>query len=187
MKYFFQSISWNAYFRIVSLCKLLRNNHGILFEAFHEIRKFWKSIFRIFYTVKDFPIEFVFMLYQFFYYQRRLKVKSKYDWFMNEKDFNLDAATRLQLYQAQRRYGKLFLFLPFSKNNWHLGKQPQGAAMLKRCSGCAFDWKFEVFWIVKRRGALIKLDALLKICLFAWYIDLFWIIIVEQTQSTQGN
>ena len=50
VKYFFQSIS----------CKLPRNVHDIYFEAFHEIRKFWKPIFRIFSIVKDFPIEFVF-------------------------------------------------------------------------------------------------------------------------------
>ena len=53
------------YFTIVSLCKLPRNVHDILFEAFHEISKFWKSIFRIFSIVKDFPIEFVFMLDSF--------------------------------------------------------------------------------------------------------------------------
>ena len=62
VKYFFQSISWNTYFTIVfSLCKLPGNVHYILFETFHEIWKFWKSIFRIFSIVKDFPIEFVFM------------------------------------------------------------------------------------------------------------------------------
>ena len=54
VKYFFQSISWNMYFTIVSLCKLPRNAH--------EIWKFWKLIFRIFSIVKYFPIEFVFML-----------------------------------------------------------------------------------------------------------------------------
>ena len=32
MKYFFQSISWNTYFAIVSSCKLPRNFHDILFE-----------------------------------------------------------------------------------------------------------------------------------------------------------
>ena len=36
MKYFFQTISWNAYLTIVSLCKLPRNVHDILFETFHE-------------------------------------------------------------------------------------------------------------------------------------------------------
>ena len=36
--------------------------HVRFIEAFREIWKFWKSIFRIFSTVKDFPIEFVFML-----------------------------------------------------------------------------------------------------------------------------
>ena len=52
---------------------------------------------------------------------------------------------------------------------------------------CVFDWEFEVFWIVKRRGSLIKLGALLKICLFAWDIDVFWIIIGGQSQGTLGN
>ena len=37
LKYFFQTISSNAYFTIVSLCKLPRNVHDMLFEAFHEI------------------------------------------------------------------------------------------------------------------------------------------------------
>ena len=86
VKCFFQGISWNTYFTIISLCKLPRNVHDILFESFHEIGKFLKSIFRIFSIVKDFPIKFVFMLDKFFYYQWRLrkfkgkckhKVKSK--------------------------------------------------------------------------------------------------------------
>ena len=46
---------------------------------------------------------------------------------------------------------------------------------------CVFDWKFEVFWIVKRRIALTKLGALLKIYLFAWDIAVFWIIIGGHT------
>ena len=65
-----QDILWNvsfrlfhAYFTIVSLCKLQKNVQDTLFEPFHEISKFWKSIFRIFSMVKDFSIEFVFMLY----------------------------------------------------------------------------------------------------------------------------
>ena len=65
VKCFFQGISWNTYFTIISLCKLPRNVHDILFESFHEIWKFWKPIFRIFSIVKDsedFSIEFVFML-----------------------------------------------------------------------------------------------------------------------------
>ena len=37
MKYFFQTISLNAYFTIVLLCKVLRNVYDILFETFHEI------------------------------------------------------------------------------------------------------------------------------------------------------
>ena len=41
--------------------------------------------------------------------------------------------------------------------------------------------------IVKRRGSLIKLGALLKICLFAWDIDVFWIIIGGQSQGNLGN
>ena len=41
---------------VVSLCKLLRNAYGILFEAFHEIWKFWKLIFRIFSSVKNFSM-----------------------------------------------------------------------------------------------------------------------------------
>ena len=65
VKYFFRSISWNTYFTIVLLCKLPRNVYVILFEAFHEIWKFCKSIFRTFSIVKDFPIEFVFMFDQF--------------------------------------------------------------------------------------------------------------------------
>ena len=36
---------------------------------------------------------------------------------------------------------------------------------------CVFDWEFEVFLIVKRGGALTKLDVVLKICFFAWDID----------------
>ena len=39
---------------LVSLCKLLRNAYDILFEAFHEIWKFWKLIFRIFSSWKTF-------------------------------------------------------------------------------------------------------------------------------------
>ena len=62
VKYFFQSISWKMYFTLISLCKLPTNIHDVIFEGFHEIWKFWKSIFRIFSIVKDFPIEFVFML-----------------------------------------------------------------------------------------------------------------------------
>ena len=62
VKCFFRSISWNAYFTIVLSCKLPINVHDILFEAFHEIWKFWKSIFRILFIVIDFCIEFVFML-----------------------------------------------------------------------------------------------------------------------------
>ena len=100
VKYFFQSISWNTYFTIVSLCKLPRNVHYILFEAFHEIWKFWKSIFRIFSIVKDFPIEFVFMLINSFVindvYKNlkenvNIKVKSKH-----RKGCNFDAITRFQ-------------------------------------------------------------------------------------------
>ena len=53
MKYFFQTISWNAYFTIVPLCNLPRNVHDILFETFHQIEKFWKSIFRIFSIMKE--------------------------------------------------------------------------------------------------------------------------------------
>ena len=45
--YFLQNISWNTYLAIVSLCKLPRNVHDALFEIFHELWKFWKSIFRI--------------------------------------------------------------------------------------------------------------------------------------------
>ena len=52
---------------------------------------------------------------------------------------------------------------------------------------CVLDLGFEVSWGVKRRGALTKLGALLKIRLFAWDIDVFWIIIGGQTQSTLGN
>ena len=45
----------NTYFTIVfSLCKLPRNVHNILFEHFHEIWKFWKSIFRISVSWKTF-------------------------------------------------------------------------------------------------------------------------------------
>ena len=126
VKYFFQSISWNTYFTIVSLCKLPRNVHDILFEAFHEIWKFWKLIFRIFSIVKDFPIEFVFMLINSFVINDvcknlkenvNIKVKSKHkvvfrtlywrNWtidsssffrIMNEKDFHFDAITRFQAY-----------------------------------------------------------------------------------------
>ena len=44
VKYFFQSISWNTYFTIVSLCKLLTNIHDILFEAFREkVFLWWKT------------------------------------------------------------------------------------------------------------------------------------------------
>ena len=38
MKYFFQTISWNAYFTIASLCKLRRNVHDILFETFMKCK-----------------------------------------------------------------------------------------------------------------------------------------------------
>ena len=37
VKYFFQTTSWNAYSTIISLCKLPRNVHDVLFETFHEI------------------------------------------------------------------------------------------------------------------------------------------------------
>ena len=62
VKYFFQTISWNAYFTIFSLCKLPRNVHDTLFDIFHRIQKFWKSIFRIFSIIKYFTTEFVSML-----------------------------------------------------------------------------------------------------------------------------
>ena len=80
VKYFFHSISWNAYFTIVLLFKLPRNVHDTLFEPFHEIWKFWKSIFRIFSIMKDFSTEFVFMLDYFFYCKwcvRKFKEKCK--------------------------------------------------------------------------------------------------------------
>ena len=112
---------------VVLLCKLPRNVHVILFEAFHEIWKFCKSIFRTFSIVKDFPIEFVFMFDQFSFVINdvcknlkqnvNIKVKSKHkvvfrtlywkNWkidsssffrIMNEKDFNFDAITRFQAY-----------------------------------------------------------------------------------------
>ena len=38
MKYFIQTISWNAYFTIASLCKLRRNVHDILFETFMKCK-----------------------------------------------------------------------------------------------------------------------------------------------------
>ena len=38
MKYFFQTISWNAYFTTASLCKLPRNVHDILFETFMKCK-----------------------------------------------------------------------------------------------------------------------------------------------------
>ena len=38
MKYFFQTISGNAYFTIVSLCKLPGNVHDILFETFMKYK-----------------------------------------------------------------------------------------------------------------------------------------------------
>ena len=38
MKYFFQTISWNAYFTIASLCKLRRNVHDIFFETFMKCK-----------------------------------------------------------------------------------------------------------------------------------------------------
>ena len=44
-----------------------------------------------------------------------------------------------------------------------------------------------MFWIAKRRSALAKLGAMLKIFPFAWDIDMFWIIVGGQTQSTLGN
>ena len=47
----FQSISWNKYFTIFSLCKLPRNVHDVYFVAFHET---WKSILRIFPFVNTF-------------------------------------------------------------------------------------------------------------------------------------
>ena len=47
----FQSISWNRYFTIFSLCKLPRNVHDVYFVAFHET---WKSILRIFPFVNTF-------------------------------------------------------------------------------------------------------------------------------------
>ena len=37
LKYFFQIISSNRYFTIVSLCKLPINVYDVLFEVFHEI------------------------------------------------------------------------------------------------------------------------------------------------------
>ena len=125
VKYFFQSISWNTNFTIVSLSKLPRNVNDIFFGAFHEIWKFWKSIFRFFSIVKDFPIEFAFMLDYFVINDVcknlkenvNIKVKSKHkvvfrtlywkNWktdsssffrIMNEKDFNFDAITRFQAY-----------------------------------------------------------------------------------------
>ena len=49
--------------------KLPGKVQDILSQPFHEIWIFWKSIFRISCTVKDFSIEFVFMLDWFFYCQ----------------------------------------------------------------------------------------------------------------------
>ena len=135
------------YFTIVSLCKLPRNVHDILFEAFHEISKFWKSIFRIFSIVKDFPIEFVFMLdsfiinnvckilkenvnkskkqtYNLFYIKKNWKIgwSSSFPWWV--KKVNFDAITRFQVYQAHRRNRSSHrrssvkkLYLKFSQNS----------------------------------------------------------------------
>ena len=163
MKYFFQSISGNTYFTIVLLCKLPINIHDILFEAFHEIWKFWKSISRIFYIVKVFLIEFVFM-YDCFVINDvcknlkenvNIKVKSKHkvvfrtlhwqnrkvDWssifrIMNEKDFNFDANTRFQVCKVRGGMKNCFCFSLFWKNNWHL-KAATGSCSVKR-----------VFWSV---------------------------------------
>ena len=163
MKYFFQSISWNTYFTIVLLCKLPINMHDILFEAFHEIWKFWKSISRIFSIVKVFLIEFAFM-YDCFVINDvcknlkehvNIKVKSKHkvvfrtlhwqnrkvDWssifrIMNEKDFNFDANTRFQMCKVRGGMKNCFCFSLFWKNNWHL-KAATGSCSVKR-----------VFWSV---------------------------------------
>ena len=89
-KCFFRGISWNAYFKIVSLCKLPRNVHHILSELFHEIWKFWKSIFRIFSIVKDFSIKFVFILDWFFYYQWRLQKLSGFSWYFILNNLKVD-------------------------------------------------------------------------------------------------
>ena len=102
---------------------------------------------------------------------------------MNEKDFNFDAVTRLQSYKHRGGIENCFCFCLFKKitdiwesNYWELFYKED---VLR----CVFNWEFEVFWIVKRWGALTKLGALLKICFFARDFDLFRIIVGGQNQS----
>ena len=44
-----------------------------------------------------------------------------------------------------------------------------------------------MFWIVQRRGTLIKLGALLKVCLLAWDIDAFWTIFSRANSKQPGK
>ena len=130
LKYFFQSISWNTYFTIVSLCKLPSENSE---TRFSEFSLSWKTFLLNLFSclINSFVINDVCKNLK---QNVNIKVKSKHkvvfrtlywkNWkidsssffrIMNEKDFNFDAVTRFRAYKAQRRYEKLFLFFPFKK------------------------------------------------------------------------
>ena len=96
----------------VSLCKLPRNVHDIFFEAFHEIWKFWKLIFRIFSIVKDFPAEFVSMLDQFFCHQWRLQ------------NVNIKGKSKHKV-----------VFRPLCWKNWSVIKRPTDSTTTSTTSG----------------------------------------------------
>ena len=65
--------------------------------------------------------------------------------FMNENAFNFDAVIRLPLYQAQRRYGKLFCFCFFKKITGIRESSQWELFWKKDVLTCVFDWEFDVF------------------------------------------
>ena len=64
---------------------------------------------------------------------------------MNEKDFNFDTITRLNLYQAQSRHGKLLCFCLFKKITDIWERSHSELFWKKDVLRCVFDWEFEVF------------------------------------------
>ena len=160
MKYFFRNISWNTYLTIFSLCKLPRNVHDILFERFHEIWKFWKSIFRIFSIMKHFTIEFVSMLDKLFCYQWRLqKFKRKCKYYVKASQVVfffcitkfeeywrwtgvafLTILMQLQDFKRNKHRGGMktvSVFFHFLKNDWSL-TEAAGSCSKRRCSEVYF-------------------------------------------------
>ena len=145
VKYFFQSISWNTYFTIVLLCKLPINVHDIHFEAFQKYKNSENRFSEFSVSWKTFLLNlFSFLINSFVVNDVcknlkknvNIKVKSKHkvvfrtlywknwkiDWstffrIMNEKDFNFDAITQLQVSSVLRseEVWKIVSVFPFLK------------------------------------------------------------------------